>query len=256
MKQTVNNVWDARLYDGSHSFVSKFGHDLVDILAPSTGELILDIGCGTGDLANQIYESGATVIGIDKSENMINEAANKYPHINFFVNDIIELEARNEFDAVFSNAMLHWVKQPKQALQCIFNSLKPNGRFIAELGGKGNIDFITTEMINQLKLAGIEYSAEQLPWFFPSIGEYSTLLEETGFTVHFIQHFDRPTPLIGENGLSNWIDMFGGDIFAGITEHIKVQIISSVEKNLRNVLYRNGQWIADYKRLRVVASKK
>ncbi|WLR52505.1 methyltransferase domain-containing protein [Bacillus tianshenii] len=255
MKQNVKDIWDAGLYDESHSFVSKFGNDLVELLAPTTGEQILDLGCGTGDLANTIYDYEADVKGVDKSANMVKEASKKFPHIKFEVEDVLELEYKKEFDAVFSNATLHWVKEAKQALRCIYSSLKSGGRFVAEFGGKGNVQIITNEIVNQLKLAGIEYTSEQFPWYFPSIGEYSSLMEETGFRVTFAQHFDRPTPLEGNNGLKNWIEMFAGNMFEDKSEATKEQVIKNVENNLRDILFIDGRWIADYKRIRVVGMK-
>lgn len=247
--------WNAKLYDGSHSFVSQFGKDLIEILAPEKEEDILDIGCGTGDLTNTISTYESNVRGIDKSENMIVQATEKYPHIDFKVEDVLKLEYEHEFDAVFSNATLHWVKEPEKALQCIHRSLKPGGRFVAEFGGKGNVQIIIAEIIHQLKMEGIDTSPEQFPWYFPSIGEYSSVMEQIGFKVVFAQLFDRPTPLTGKNGLKNWIEMFAGTMFKDQSEATKEQVIKGAENNLRNSLFMNGNWIADYKRIRVVGIK-
>lgn len=244
--------WNANLYDENHSFVSKFGNSLVEMLAPSKGEHILDLGCGTGDLAKRLFDEGIQVVGIDKSNNMITQAKEKYPEISFQVQDATELNYTNKFDAVFSNATLHWIKSPKQALQGIYKSLKQGGRFVAEFGGKGNVQAITDAMIHQL---GMDYHIELFPWYYPSIGEYSSLLEEVGFRVTFAQHFDRPTPLEGPNGLKNWIKMFGTSFFQGIEEENKEEIITQVENQLRSSLYLNNQWVADYKRIRIIAIK-
>jgi trans-aconitate methyltransferase len=247
--------WDAKLYDSKHSFVSKFGEDLIELLAPKNGEYILDLGCGTGDLTDKLHKLGVNVVGIDKSENMIEQAKKKYPHLKFEVQDALHLDDHCEFDAVFSNATLHWVKPPKQALYCIYNALKQGGRFVAEFGGKGNVKMITDEILNQFKKLGIEYKAELFPWYFPSIGEYSTLMEKVGFRVIFAQHFDRPTLLDGDNGIRNWIEMFGSSMFRGLTGETKDFIITKVENNLKEVLFRNGGWSADYKRIRVIGIK-
>ncbi|KEF38695.1 methylase involved in ubiquinone/menaquinone biosynthesis [Schinkia azotoformans MEV2011] len=254
---SIKDNWDASLYDGKHSFVSIFGSELIDLLAPHKGENILDLGCGTGDLAKKLFDLEVNVIAVDKSENMIRNAKSKYPNIYFEVNDAIKLEYNCKFDAVFSNATLHWVKPPKQALQHIFSGLKHGGRFVAEFGGKGNVQKITSEIINQRKKLGYEFKMENFPWYYPSIGEYTSLMEEVGFRVTFAQHFDRPTPLDGDNGLRNWIEMFGGDLFEGISENTKNQIIANVEHNLKGALYnqKNNSWIADYKRIRVVGIK-
>lgn len=174
---------------------------MIDLLAPHKGEKILDLGCGTGDLAKELFDFGVNVVGVDKSENMIRNAKSKYPDIYFEVNDAIKLDYNDEFDAVFSNATLHWVKLPKQALQHIFKGLKHGGRFVAEFGGKGNVEKITSEIINKRKKLGYEFEMEHFPWYYPSIGEYTSLMEKVGFRVIFAQHFDRPTPLDGGNDI-------------------------------------------------------
>lgn len=247
--------WNPSLYDDKHSFVSAFGDSLVKVLAPKKGEKILDVGCGTGDLACQMADAGAKVVGIDSSEKMIAKAKEKYPHLSFYVKDVTQLDFHNEFDAVFSNAVLHWVRQPEKALTNIYNSLKKGGRFVAEFGGKGNVQTISQAIDTQIKKAGIEKNIP-FPWYFPSIGEYTTLMEQAGFRVIFAMHFDRPTPLEGEEGLKNWIDMFGSLFFEGIHEETKQQIIENVEKSLKPSLFENGGWIADYKRIRVIGIKK
>lgn len=247
--------WNASLYDEKHSFVSHFGGDLVELLTPRAGEKILDLGCGTGDLANKLHQLGVDIIGVDKSDNMVQQAQKKYPAITFKVRDAVNLGYSNEFDAVFSNATLHWVKAPKQALQSIYQAIKPGGRFVAEFGGKGNVQKITDEIVNQLGEQEIAYKTEQFPWYYPSIGEYSTLMEQVGFRVTHAQHFDRPTPLNGENGLRNWMEMFAFSMFDGIPTETKELIMTRVENNLREVLFHNGEWIADYKRIRVVGMK-
>lgn len=246
--------WNPSLYDAKHAFVSEFGSSLIDDLAPKEGEKILDAGCGTGDLAFQIATAGALVTGIDSSEKMIAKAKEKYPHLPFFVKDITKLDFHDEFDAVFSNATLHWVKPPEKALINIYNSLKKGGRFVAEFGGKGNVQKITQELFAQIQKAGIKNSLSS-PWYFPSIGEYASLMEQAGFRVTFAMHYDRPTPLEGEDGLKNWIAMFASQLFEGISEEQKQEIISNTEIHLKPSLFKNGVWVADYKRIRVIGIK-
>lgn len=255
MKENINDHWNAKLYDGSHSFVSKFGSSLIELLAPKKGEHILDVGCGTGDLTNKLYEYGVEVVGLDQSINMVSEACKKYPHIKFIVEDVLKMQYHNEFDAVFSNATLHWVKKPYEALSRIFNSLKCGGRFVADFGGKGNVQTITDEIIYQLKDAGIEYRDSQFPWYFPSIGEFTSLMEKVGFRVTFAQHFDRPTVLEGENGIRNWMKMFANSMFDDQSEDTKEQTITKVESRLRDKLFIENRWVADYKRIQVVGIK-
>jgi trans-aconitate methyltransferase len=253
--QNDKDNWNATFYDENHSFVSNYGNNLIDLLEIRKGEKILDLGCGTGDLANRLCAMSGNVIGVDKSRNMISQASMKYPEIKFAVRDVTNLGYTNEFDVVFSNATLHWVKQPKQALNCIYQSLRPSGRFVAEFGGRGNVQMITNEIINQINQTGIEFNKEQFPWYYPSIGEYSSLMEEVGFRVTFAEHFDRPTPLDGDNGLRNWIEMFGSQFFDGIDERSKDKIIMKIEEELKDTLYKDGRWVADYKRIRVIGLK-
>jgi trans-aconitate methyltransferase len=131
--------WNANLYDAKHAFVWKYGADLVPLLAPQSGERILDIGCGTGHLTAQIAESGARVVGVDRSPEMATAARKAYPKLQFEVADARDLPFRDEFDAVFSNAMLHWIREPELVVRSVRNALRPGGRFVAEFGGKGNI---------------------------------------------------------------------------------------------------------------------
>lgn len=254
MNMIQKDHWNPSLYDDKHGFVSKFGNQLLDYLGPKQGENILDVGCGTGDLANKIASVGANVVGIDFSENMIAKAKEKYPHIQFMVKDVTKMDFHQEFDAVFTNATLHWVKPPEKALTNIFNSLKNGGRFVAEFGGKGNVQKITDALLIEIKKAGIDRDIS-FPWYYPSIGEYTTLMEQAGFRVTLAMHFDRPTPLEGEDGLKNWILMFGNQFFEGINEELKEEIIANVETALKPSLFENGVWVADYKRIRVVGIK-
>ena len=248
----MKNSWNANLYDSKHGFVSKYGYDLINLLAPKKGERILDLGCGTGDLAKILHDLGVEVVGADHSEAMVQQAKSKYPDIPFVVQNATNLEYNNEFDAVFSNAVLHWVKQPELALSGIFNSLKPGGRFVAEFGGKDNVQAITAAISSQLQDAGIKFT---FPWYYPSIGEYASLMEAAGFRVILAHHFDRPTPLDGDNGLRNWIDMFASSYFEDVTPGKKTVIIEKVEQQLKTEIYIEGKWIADYKRLRVIGVK-
>lgn len=251
----TQDTWNANLYDAKHAFVSQYGNQLLDLLAPKAGEKILDLGCGTGDLAKKLYDAQVDIVGADHSPNMVAQAKKKYPAIEFEVRDAADLGYTNEFDAVFSNATLHWIKSPKQALTCIYQSLQQSGRFVAEFGGKENVQAITDGIIHQVKEAGFTYNDEQFPWYYPSIGEYATLMEEAGFRVTLAQHYDRPTPLDGENGMRNWIDMFCSAFFKEIAEDEKKDLLSKIEHHLRPVLYKEGRWVADYKRIRVIGVK-
>lgn len=247
--------WNEKLYDRNHQFVSNYGKDVVKLLAAKKGEKILDIGCGTGDLANELVKMGVQITGIDRSETMIEEAKKKYPTIPFFVKDILKLNYTSTFDAVFSNAVLHWVKQPKQALEEIYISLKSGGRFVAEFGGKDNVKKISQQII--LEREKLNYSAANIdfPWYFPSIGEYTSLMEEVGFIVTYAEYIDRPTRLEGKDGLRNWLHMFSANFFADVSHDDRSTLIQNIETALANVMFKEDYWVADYKRIRVKAVK-
>lgn len=249
------NEWNAGLYDQKHNFVSKFGGSLVELLAPQKGENILDLGCGTGDLASQIAKQGAIVHGIDASETMIHQAQTKYPQIQFSVQDATQINVHHQFDAVFSNAALHWIKQPEIVIQHVYTALKTNGRFVAEMGGKGNISSIVNAIKQSMDKLGYTYIEDYFPWYFPTAEEYSQLLERAGFQVKMMTLYERPTPLIGDEGIRNWLQMFSNTIFQHLSETQKKNVIQFCEEILKPQLYKEHTWIADYWRLRFVAVK-
>lgn len=247
-------TWNASLYDNKHQFVSKFGEGLLSFLQPQKNETILDVGCGTGDLANRISEY-ASIVGVDASKSMIAQAQKKYPHISFDVKDVRNLGYHEQFDAIFSNATLHWVKEPKEALASMFKSLKKGGRFVGEFGGYGNILSIIEALQEAMSALQFEYKAEKFPWYFPTVAEYTKLLDEQGFTVQYIELYDRPTELDGEDGIRNWLKMFSNSLLEHLTEQQKNQVYSQAERCLRDRIYHDGKWIADYRRLRFIAYK-
>lgn len=245
--------WNAQLYDGKHQFVSKFGEGAASLLDPAAGEAILDLGCGTGDLAFSLFEKGVHIVGIDQSVSMIEQAKKKYPEIPFFVEDAHNLPYESEFDAVFSNAAIHWMKEPEQVLAGIFKSLKPGGRFVAEFGAKGNVASISRAITRQID----DYDKESVyPWFFPSIGEYASLMEQAGFHVAFAEHFKRPTRLEGTDGMRNWIDMFGDVVMGAQTAEERERITAGAVEMLKEECFYEDHWIVDYWRIRVIATKK
>lgn len=249
-----NNNWNSSLYDQKHAFVYEYGKGLIPILQPQIGELILDLGCGTGHLMNTIAESGAHVIGIDSSASMIHKAKDTYPSLEFLVADAKDFSFAFPFDAIFSNATLHWIVDAEQVVQRIATSLKPGGRLVVEFGGKGNVATITKAI--QQSFREMMHVDVDFGWYFPSIGEYASLLEKYDLAVHQAFLFDRPTPLEdGENGLRNWIQMFGEKVFRNVPDDMKQKILADTEEKTRDGLFNNGQWHADYTRLRIVAYK-
>jgi trans-aconitate methyltransferase len=232
--------------------VWRYGASLLQLLAPQPGERILDIGCGTGQLTAEIARSGAQVTGLDGSQEMLSGARKNYPGIEFVSGDAAAFHFPAPFDAVFSNAVLHWVKNAEGAAASIARALRPGGRFVAEFGGQGNI--ATVQAALRAVLGPV--ADEQSPWFYPSIGEYATILERHGLEVRNASLFDRPTPLEGENGLESWLRMFGQTYLGQFTPERASGIVGQLVDRLRPAFFRDGVWTVDYRRLRVVAVRK
>jgi trans-aconitate methyltransferase len=248
--------WNANLYDAKHDFVWKYGSDVVSLLDPRAGERILDLGCGTGHLTARIAESGAQVTGVDRSAEMVAAARLAYPNLKFEISDARKLSFQGEFDAVFSNATLHWIHEPELVLLGIWRALRMGGRFVAEFGGKKNIRAMQDAFDRALVELGAAKPGDVRPWYYPSVSEYSTLAEKVGFEVRFITLFDRPTGLAdGAAGMRNWIIMFGAEYLAKAGEARHEEFLGRVEDILRPKLFRDGQWWADYRRLRLGAYK-
>ncbi|MFD3260458.1 trans-aconitate 2-methyltransferase [Paenibacillus lentus] len=249
--------WKPELYDGKLGFVSAYGKDVVSLLQAQPGEEILDLGCGTGDLSFEIQKAGAHVLGMDYSSSMIEQAKQKYPHSDFIVGNAADFSLDRPMDAVFSNAALHWIKSAEDVISCVWRALREGGRFVAEFGGKGNVDTIVQSIYKVLsEHYGIEGEPRN-PWFFPSIGQYSSMLEAQGFRVTYAIHFDRPTPLEdGENGLFHWLSgLAADDFFRDFSESGKIEAFHHICDTARPLLFKDNVWIADYKRIRIVAVK-
>ncbi|MFY0546135.1 class I SAM-dependent methyltransferase [Brevibacillus sp. H7] len=247
--------WNARLYDDNMQFVSQLGKGLLDWLGPAPGEAILDLGCGTGDLTNELAEAGAVPTGIDLSPAMIELAREKYPSLRFLVADAETYRSEESFDGVFSNAALHWMKRPEAVIRTVRHALRPGGRFVAEFGGKGNVGSIVEAIEAVLAEVGIDAKGRN-PWYFPSIGEYGALLEQNGFRLVRANHFDRPTQLSdGERGIRHWLDSFAGVFFQEMSLEQKERACERIAETLRSTLFQDGSWVADYKRIRILAVK-
>ena len=252
---TPQATWNANLYDDKHSFVWKMAAGVLELLAPKPGERILDVGCGTGHLTAQIAEAGANVLGIDRSADMIRQAKEKYPDLRFEVMDATEISVPETHDAVFSNATLHWIKEPERVIASIAKVLHPGGRFVAEFGGHGNTAGFLEAVRNSWAKLQLPGQAPE-PWYFPSIAEYATLLEKGGLEVTYAILFDRPTPLEdGERGLRNWFDMFGASLVQNLSESQKSALRDEIETQARCKLFQFDKWVMDYRRLRIVAHK-
>jgi trans-aconitate methyltransferase len=248
--------WNPEKYDGKHSFVWRHGVGVIELLDPKPGEHILDLGCGTGHLTNRIAELGATVVGIDTSRTMIDQARQNYPALRFELGDGRSIQLEQSFDAVFSNAAIHWMTDQDAVARSVWRALKPGGRFVAEFGGKGNIFNLHSGIRAAVEAAGFFGGDADYYRYYPTIGEYSTLLESAGFAVTYAIHFDRPTPLEGgESGLRNWISVFADNFLARVPAGRLDSVIADIEARLRSRLFRDGAWYADYRRIRISANR-
>lgn len=254
--QQPTNTWDAQLYNDKHNFVYDYGMDLIELLAPKSHERILDLGCGSGELTAKINELGGSVVGIDKSPEMIARAKEQFPYCDFAVGDAIDFKFSKPFDALFSNAALHWVLDYKMAIANMFTNLEDGGRMVVEFGGKHNVEVITDALRESLRQWGYVRQSDLNLWYFPSIGEYTSALESQGFTVIFAQWYDRPTVLADEKtGVVDWLQMFAKPFFDRIPDGDAFEIRNKVQNSVSNRLFNKGKWYADYKRIRIVAIK-
>ena len=253
MAQNAN--WNAALYDEKHSFVWKMAAGLLDLLEAKSGERILDIGCGTGHLTSQIAATGAMVTGIDRSPDMIQQARAAHPSIPFQVMDARELSFPEKFDAVFSNATLHWITEPELVVTSVSAILRPGGRFVAEFGGSRNVEGVVSAFARAWKNLQLLGDFPN-PWYYPGIAEYSSLLDRHSLEVTYALLFDRPTPLEdGERGLRNWLDMFSGPIASTLPSDTQEKLKAEVQRQARPTLFHDGRWVMDYRRLRLLARK-
>ncbi|HEX9135975.1 MAG TPA: methyltransferase domain-containing protein, partial [Nitrospirota bacterium] len=194
------------------------------------------------------------VLGIDSSADMILEARREYPLLRFEVADARDFQPSERFDAVFSNAALHWMKESYRVAESVYRTLKSGGRFVAEFGGKGNLRKLIDGFYRATEALGHSHTKDPLPWYFPTIGEYAALLEEAGFDIESMVLFDRPTPLEdGEAGLRTWITMFGGQFYSSLSVENQERLIQKIEDLLRPEIFQEGRWVVDYRRLRVKA---
>jgi len=252
----LKTKWNPELYNEKHAFVYNYGENLIKLLQAKKKERILDLGCGSGQLTYKISQLAREVVGIDSSVVMIADAKSKFNKIDFQVADAASFSFEEKFDAIFSNATLHWVTKHKEAIKCMFDNLKSGGRIVLEFGGKGNVQTIVKQLRKSLVERNYIENSKIRLWYFPSIGEYTTDLEYQGFRVTMAQHFDRPTELVDESyGIKDWIAMFGKAFFNNVSiEHIE-EIKQEVEEKIKSKCFKNGKWYADYKRIRIIAVK-
>ena len=247
----ASQVWSAEGYEKNARFVSDLGGAVLEWLAPKPGERILDLGCGDGALTAEIRAAGADVLGVDLSDELLAVARMKGLRVRKL--DGHALDFVSEFDAVFSNAALHWMRKPKLVIAGVVRALRPRGRFVGELGGHGNVAALATAMraVGALRKGDPALVA---PWFFPTVDEYGRLLAEGGFTVREIALVPRPTPL--KTGMEGWLRTFGRSFFDQFPEPDRTAVVSEVVELLRPSLCdTHGVWTADHVRLRFYAER-
>lgn len=250
----MSNSWDAALYDDRHRFVSQYGSGLVELADPQAGEQVLDLGCGTGKLLDELAAKGAVVKGMDASASMVERARAAYPAYELQVGDARDFRFEMPFDLVFSNATLHWIPEAGAVANCVARALRPGGRFVAEFGGEGNCGVIMGALFQAGQEKGLTLTS---PFYYPSIAAYAQVLDAAGFEVTFAHMFDRMTKLSDpESGMRDWVNMFCGRFLDGVPDEQQEAFLARVEEITRPKLHRDGEWFADYRRLRFVAVKR
>jgi trans-aconitate 2-methyltransferase len=188
---------------------------------------------------------------------MIEQARRNFPRLHFEIADILAPPLVSGFDAVFSNAVLHWVKDAEQAVENIACMVKPGGRFVAEFGGHGNVRRLLRAVFAALEQLGVDEPQRLNPWYFPTVGEYAAVLERHGFEVSYAALFDRLTALDpGAEALAQWLQMFGPTFIEELDSTRRAEFVRLTEDHAREHLFRDGVWHADYRRIRVVAVRR
>ncbi len=242
--------WNAEKYIEHASFVAQHGRPVVELLNPRIGEKILDLGCGDGALTLKLKELGVEVHGVDLSLSMVE--ATKARGLSAEVMAGEQLNFDSQFDAVFSNAALHWMKTPEAVVAGVNKALVPGGRFVGELGGQGNIQVLVGAMEAVFRNHP-EFGGFVNPWYFPSQWEYTRALESGGFKVSAMELIPRPTHL--ETGAKEWLKLFATGITATLSDKQRALCFDEIEDLVRPALFSDKGWVADYVRLRFSAIK-
>jgi len=248
MTSAHNQTWNADRYAKHAHFVPALGQAVLELLNATPGERILDLGCGDGVLSEKIGALGATVVGVDSSSDMVSAAKSRGIDARVMSGD--ELTFDHEFDAVFSNAALHWMsKDPDAVVAGVRRALKPSGRFVAEMGGHGNVAAIHVALVAVLERHGVRNAAAASPWYYPAPEAYSAKLERAGFRIESMQLIPRPTPL--PTGMEEWLKTFGLPFLKHLPESQHAAALDETVALLRPALCdESGNWTADYVRLR------
>ncbi len=246
----AGQVWNTGTYAANAGFVPALGADVLALLDPKPGEAILDLGCGDGVLTEKLVASGAVVTGLEPDPDFA--AASRARGIPVMKQDAHAPFGTDRFDAVFSNAALHWMRDPEMVIANVFQALKPGGRFVAEQGGFGNVAAVVTAICDALEAAGLSERARS-PWDFPSPTLQRKRLEAAGFTVVSARLIPRPTPL--PTGMMGWLATFAGPFLLGLDADRRAQITADTVRRLGALMDPAEGWIADYVRLRFEARR-
>ncbi len=248
---TTVQTWDPERYARNARFVSDLGAPVVELLAPRAGERILDLGCGDGALTGKLVELGCRVVGVDASAQQITAARARGLDARVASGEALDFD--DEFDAVFSNAALHWMKRADLVIDGVWRALAPGGRFVGECGGDGCVATIVAALSSALERRGHDARAAN-PWYFPTVADYRARLEARGFVVASIALIPRPTPLPGD--VTGWLETFAESFTGVLPERERAAFLAEVQEELRPELCdADGRWTADYVRLRFAATK-
>jgi len=260
---TMTTSWDASGYDATFSFVTTLGAGLLELLAAEPGERVLDVGCGTGHQAAELAANGVVVVGIDADQAMLDIARHDHPDVRFrrvdaqdptAVRDVVD-STGGPFDAVLSNAALHWMPHQDDVVAAIGAALRPGGRLVVEMGGDGNVARVTAAVRRARADIGLDPDVG-LPWTFPTPAQMSTRLEAHGFVVRLVQLFDRRTPLAEGTSAAGWAHMFGAGLVDDVPSDRRAEFDAAVDAHARELRLDDGGWWIDYVRLRVVAERR
>lgn len=243
-------------YDSAFGYVSAHGAPLIDLLDPQPGEKIIDLGCGTGAFSAEIAERGAEVLGIDGAPEMVAQAASTNPGLSFTIGDAHDFSTSEPFDAVASNAALHWMtRDPDAVIARVHAALRAGGRFVGELGGAGNCAELIAAMQTAWRVFGL--NEPELPWYFPTPAEYAARLEDGGFTIRLLEHADRPSRMTEcPDGAADWVRLYAPSSLMDVPPEMVDPLLARVNELAAPALRRESGWVADYVRLRFAAVRK
>jgi SAM-dependent methyltransferase len=246
-------AWNAADYQANAAFVPALGADVLALLAPRPGERILDLGCGDGALTAELAASGAEVVGLEPDPSMRAAAAAR--GLRVIDGDGQALAFEGEFDAVFSNAALHWMPDQQAVAAGVFRALKPGGRTVGECGGFMNIAAIRAATRAVLTAEGFDAAAlgNQV---YQTAEAFTERYRNAGFLLVEARLIPRPTPL--PSGIRGWLKTFRAGFLAaaGVPPEREEAITTAIEAVLQPILTDGeGRWMADYVRLRWQARK-